>query len=122
MNPVQELLAEYVLDVLGELPAERAAAIEALDLPKVLAVEAVGWRAALRTSLGLSDTFPIAVLDRWVRLRDRSSFEPELFAADFAAAYLEEGSRVDVWGPGELAAARRRIAESPEGARRLLIK
>ena len=110
------LLGDYVLDILGALPPDRDEKLEALNLPKVFQLPPVGWRESIRKALDLSPTFAVAVLDLWLRNREAAGFSPEVYAREFVAEYIKDGSRIDVWPAGGVEAARRAIASTPEGA------
>lgn len=113
-NPVYIFFENYILDVVGHLPRERAERIQSMNLQKVFKTNAVEWRAVIRETLHLSPTIDIAILDLWYRNREiaRSQgieYAPEQFAANFTDEYMKEGSQVDVWPPGALEAAQKRI-------------
>jgi hypothetical protein len=116
-SPIKRFVDVYVLDVVGALPPEQAAAVERLDLQRIFKTRASEWRHVLRETLNLSDTFDLAILDLWLRWNEASQAEgkeysAEQFAVGFTDDYLEDGSKIDVWPPGSLDAAKERIAAS----------
>lgn len=118
-NPIYLFFEDMILDVLGQLPAERSAATQAMNLQKVFSTQATEWKAVIRETLHLSDTFEIAVLDLWIRNRenyDQTSEGYRAFAQDFADKYMAEDSKVDVWPEGSLDAAKARIAAFQKNA------
>ena len=114
-NPVYLFFESYILDTIGHLPPERARAIQSMNLQKVFKTKAVEWHAVVREALHLSDTIDVAILDLWYGNSDIArakgmQYPPEQFAVNFTDEYMKEGSRVDVWPPGALEAAKKRIA------------
>lgn len=113
-NPSYVFFENYILDVLGQLPAEKAAKIQAMNLQRVFGTQAQEWHAVLREALHLSPTLDIAILDLWYRKQDQAvkqgaTLEPAAFARDFTDAYMQDGSQVDVWTPAALEAAKARV-------------
>ena len=114
-NPIYLLFESFVLDTIGYLPRERSIGIQSMNLQKVFKTTAVEWHAVLRETLHMSETIDIAILDLWYRNQDIAgakgiTYSPEQFAVNFTDEYMKEGSQVDVWPPGALEAAKRRIA------------
>ena len=113
-NPLFLFFEDLVLDVMGCLPAGDHAKIQAMDLQRIFKTRAVEWRQVIREVLHLSPTFDTAVLDLWYRNSDqaqREGFEylPSHFAQEFVDRYMAEESKVDLWTPETLQAARERI-------------
>lgn len=113
-NPVCLFFENYILDVVGHLPAEKSKAIQAMNLQKVFKTKAAEWHESLREVLGLSPTIDIAILDLWYRNQDIArvqgiEYPAEQFAMNFTDEYMKEGSLVDIWPPGALEAAKQRI-------------
>lgn len=106
-GPMDVLFANYVLDVIGHLPAERRSGVEALapKLQASLRTSASDWRGIIREALHLSQTIDLAILDLWFTNSDRAvesgvPLPPGDFAMMFVAKYREPGSQIDVW-PGD---------------------
>lgn len=111
-SPINIFFEDLILDVLGQLSAERSSAAQEMNLQKVFSTRASEWKAVIRETLHLSETFDIAVLDLWIRNREHYNESSEgyrAFAQDFADKYMADGSKVDVWPDGALAAAKARI-------------
>lgn len=111
-NPINLFFEDLILDILGRLPAKRSADLEKMNLQKVFATEATGWKEAVRETLHLSDTFDVAVWDLWIRNRShfaQSADGDRHFAQNFADMYMADDSKVDVWPEGALDAAKARI-------------
>jgi hypothetical protein len=111
-SPINLFFEDLILDILGQLPAERSSATQAMNLQKVFSTQATEWKAVVRETLHLSETFEIAVLDLWIRNREHYEETAEgyrAFAQDFADKYMADDSKVDVWPDGALAAAKERI-------------
>jgi predicted DNA-binding protein (UPF0278 family) len=114
-NPTAVFFENYILGAIGQLPAEKAESIQSMNLQKVFKTQATEWRAVLREALDLSETIDIAILDLWFANQEIADakgiwYSPEQFAMNFVDEYLKEGSKVDVWNPGSLNAARERVA------------
>jgi hypothetical protein len=114
-NPMAFFLESYVLDVIGHLPPDRSEAIQSMNLQKVFKTEAREWRAVIRETLQLSNTVNVAILDLWYTNQDiaaqrKVEYTPLAFAQDFTDEYQKDGSKVDVWPAGALAAAQARIS------------
>lgn len=113
-NPFHLFFETYVLDVIGALPAGKE--LEASDVERVFGHGHHGWRESVCTALRLSDTIEVAILDAWLASADtygeyEARYRPFAFAQDFVDRYFEADSPLDVWGPGELDAARARVAQ-----------
>ena len=68
----------------------------------------------IRETLHLSDTIDIAIQDLWYQNRgafmdNKGQFDTYLFSQVFTNEFMEDGSMLDVWPPGELDAAKERI-------------
>lgn len=121
-NPSYIFFENYILDVLGYLPAEKSLKIQAMNLQRVFGTKESEWHAVVKEALGLSGTIDIAILDLWYRNQEIASkqgmvYEASAFAIDFTDQYMKDGSQVDVWPQGALEAAKARIdahrAQSP---------
>jgi hypothetical protein len=118
-NPINIFFEDLILDVLGQLPAERSSVVQALNLQKVFSTQESEWKAVIRETLHLSETFDIAVLDLWIRNREHYAETAEgyrAFAQNFADMYMVDDSRVDVWPDGALSAAKDRIRKFKIGS------
>jgi hypothetical protein len=114
-NPVDFFFENYILDVVGQLASDKAQAIQAMNLQKIFKTKSNEWRESVRETLHLSNTIDIAILDLWYRnqeiaLAQGTSYSAPQFAMNFVDEYMKDGSRVDVWPPGALAAAEKRIS------------
>ena len=114
-SPVDFFFEQYILDVLGELPVARSHEIQAMNMQKIFKTRSNDWRHSVSEVLHLSETIDIAILDLWYRNANiahaqRTKYAAQQFAMDFVDEYMKDGSRVDVWAPGALAAAKARIA------------
>jgi len=114
-DPIAILFENYILDVLGQLPTETSDQIQSLNLQKVFNTEAAEWRDVIRETLHLSPTIEIAILDLWyanqeIARQRQVEYTPMAFAQDFNDQYQKEGSKVDVWTPETLEAAKARVA------------
>jgi len=111
-NPAFLLFENYILDVLGCLPPEKARLMQNMNLQTVLHSTATEWHAALEEGLGLSDTIEIAILDAWLdKQASDTACVPLQFAMDFTDAYMCDDSQVDSWNEQSLAQARQRVAQ-----------
>jgi hypothetical protein len=115
-QPINLLFESFVLDAIGHLPQAKRETLQAMNLQKVFNTQASEWRQVLRETLHLSDTIEIAALDLWFINREAirkqgQEYDPIAFSQDFTDRYLAEESKVDVWPPGALDAAKQRIAE-----------
>lgn len=118
--PINLFFEALILDVLGQLPPERDAQIEAMSIHLQLNTRATTWRNAVRESLHLSETIDIAILDIWhtnqaALPKSSEGYSPEDYARDFADKYFEEGSKIDVWPGDALQQAKWRIAKYQGG-------
>jgi hypothetical protein len=114
-NPMNLLFEAFIRDTIGHLPAEKARAVEQMNLPSRFKTQATDWRGAIAEVLHLSDTITIAILDLWYRnceigKQQGVDYDPIQFSMDFVDHFYEEGSRVDVWEGDALQAAKERIA------------
>ncbi|WP_411825387.1 hypothetical protein [Luteolibacter sp. AS25] len=116
-NPIYLFFESYIQDVIGYLPEEKSDGIQELNLDKVFDTKAKDWRGSIRETLHLSETIDIAILDLWYRNRehfkdDAGKPDPVWFSEIFTDKYIEDDSKVDVWGEGALEAAKARILEA----------
>ncbi len=112
-NPAYLLFENYILDVLGFLPPEKARLMQNMKLQHILHTDASEWHQALKEGLALSDTIEIAIIDAWLHKIAQTGGEtyvPLQFAMDFTDAYMQEGSQIDVWTEQSLALAKQRVA------------
>jgi hypothetical protein len=112
-NPAYLLFENYILDVLGFLPPEKARLMQNMKLQNILHTNASEWHQALQEGLALSDTIDIAIIDAWLTKSAQNTAEayvPLQFAMDFTDAYMQEASQVDVWTEQSLAQAKQRVA------------
>lgn len=122
-NPIAFFFESYILDVIGHLPPDRSDKIQSMNLQKIFKTEAREWREVVRETLHLSNTVNVAILDLWYTNQDlaaqrRVEYAPQAFAQDFTDEYQKDGSKVDVWPRGALAAAQARIATRKPAAPR----
>jgi len=120
-RPLDYFFAMYVCAVLKRLPDATLAALDDFSTrnPSFFLSHRGDWRKHVVGQLHLSDTIEVAIWDLW--LRNRAVYhdlgDPNdvwEFAQDFIEQWAKDDSRVDVWTPENLAAARRRIAASGE--------
>ena len=114
-SPINLFFEDLILDVLGQLPPGDAEKLQAMDLQRVFNTKASDWREVVREVLHLSDTIEVAIWDLWLRNRENLRREglnlhPLAFSQDFVDHYFADDSKVDVWTPATLEAARKRIA------------
>ena len=119
-NPVYIFFEAYIQDVVGFLPEEKSASIQSMNIQGVFDTKASDWRDVVKETLHLSDTIDIAILDLWYRNRghftaESGGYDPVWFSQVFTDEYMKDGSTVDVWPEGALAAAKSRIAEASSG-------
>lgn len=111
-NPIYLFFEAYILDVIGKLPPEKSASIQAMNLQQTFSTKATEWRDILREVLHLSETIDIAILDLWIRNRtcyDDTNQGYYAYAQDFTDRFMADDSKVDVWPDGALSAAKERI-------------
>lgn len=117
-KPVLLFFEMFVLDVIGELEYKQRKILDDLNLKKVFGAETSHWRDVLLEVLHLSSTIQIAILDEWYKKIDALERENQIadareFAKDFADAYFDDHSTIDVWPDEEsLEAAKVRIKKS----------
>jgi hypothetical protein len=114
-NPVYLFFENYILDIVGELPPEKSRIIQGMNIQKVFNTKSAEWHEALREALDLSNTIDVAILDLWYRNQEIANsqgvmYSAQHFAMNFTDEYMKDESRVDVWLPGALDAAKERIA------------
>ena len=85
-----------------------------MNLQKVFKTKATDWKAVIRETLHLSETIDIAILDLWYQNRydfmdSKGQCDTYLYSQVFTDQFMEDGSMLDVWPPGELDAAKERI-------------
>lgn len=115
-NPAFLLFENYILDVLGCLPLEKARLMQNMNLQNILHTIATEWHAALKEGLDLSETIEIAILDAWLAKQAADgAYVPLQFAMDFTDAYMREDSQVDLWTEESLAQATHRVAQYRAG-------
>jgi hypothetical protein len=122
-NPIALFFESYVLDVLGQLPTERSNKFQSMNLQKVFKTEASEWRDVIRETLHLTPTIDIAILDLWYTNQElarqrKVEYTAPAFAQDFSDQYQRDDSKVDVWTPEALEAAKARVAVFGRPARR----
>jgi len=113
-NPIYLIFECYIEDTVGHLPEVKSKALQDMNLQKVFKTKATDWRAVIRETLHLSDTIDIAIQDLWYQ--NRGAFMDEngradtyVFSQVFTDELMEDGSILDVWPPGALDAAKKRI-------------
>ena len=121
-NPIYLFFESYIQDVIGHLPAEKLKVIQDMSLQRVFKTKAVDWKSVIRETLHLSDTIDIAIQDLWFRNRDgfkddAGRPDPIWFSQIFTDRFMEDGSKVDLWPPGALDAAKERIRLAKEKER-----
>jgi hypothetical protein len=116
-KPVLLFFEKFVLDIIGELEPKQRKILDELDLKKVFGTQSSQWRDVIAEVLHLSSTIQIAVLDEWYKYIDVKEAQNERanatsFMTEFADAYFQDNSPIDVW-PDEasLEAARQRIQQ-----------
>jgi len=111
-KPVLLLFELLVLDTIGQLTDVKRQGVEAMDVKAMLGTEAADWKSAVSESLKLSGTIDVAVLEEWYSAKEKEGdVDAEAFAQAFADGYFADNSQVDVWGEGELEAAKKHIEE-----------
>lgn len=118
-NPIYLIFECYIEDTIGHLPEEKSQTLKEMNLQKVFKTNATDWKAVIRETLHLSDTIDIAIQDLWYQYReyfrdDNGQLNSYWFSQAFTDEYMENGSNVDVWSPGALAAAKERIRRAKE--------
>jgi hypothetical protein len=113
-NPIYLIFECYIEDTIGHLPENKSKTLQDMNLQKVFKTKATDWRAVIRETLHLSDTIDIAIQDLWYQ--NRGAFMDEngradtyVFSQVFTDELMEDGSILDVWPPGALDAAKKRI-------------
>lgn len=119
-NPVYIFFEAYIQGVIGYLPEDKSASIQSMNIQRVFDTQASDWRAVVKETLHLSDTIDVAILDLWYRNREHftsesGEYDPVWFSQIFTDEYMKEGSTVDVWPEGALAAAKSRITQAKSG-------
>lgn len=118
-NPIYLFFESYIQDVIGLLPAEKSKTIQAMNLKKVFNAKSEDWKSVIRETLHLSSTIDIAIQDLWHRnkehFKDNTGLaDPVWFSQVFTDKFMEDDSKVDVWPPGALEAAKERIRLAKE--------
>jgi|GEM_PF-1247715 len=113
-NPIYLIFECYIEDTIGHLPEVKSKTLQDMNLQKVFKTKATDWKAVIRETLRLSATIDIAILDLWHQNREdfmdnKGQFDTYLFSQVFTNEFMEDGSMLDVWPPGELDAAKERI-------------
>ena len=117
-DPISLLFEDLILEILDQLPAERSAALQAMDLQRIFSTRAANWQDTLRETLHLSDTFDIAVWDLAIQNRPHYDATPDgyrTFAQHFSDMHRTADSKIDVWPEGALDTAKSRIAAFKKG-------
>jgi len=109
-NPSDYFFEAFVLNVIGELPADRQD-----EMRSYFKTSGDDWHQGVKAAIHLSQTIEVAILDLWYRNRDiakanNETYSPEAFAEDFIEHYFVDDSKVDVWEGDALEGAKRRIA------------
>jgi len=123
-NPIYLIFECYIEDTIGHLPEEKTQTLKEMNLQKVFKTNATDWRAVIRETLHLSATIDIAIQDLWYQNRDefidnKGRADTYLFSQVFTNKFMEDGSMLDVWPPGALDAARKRIRRAQQMDRTL---
>ncbi|HAL70831.1 MAG TPA: hypothetical protein DCP71_03570 [Verrucomicrobiales bacterium] len=118
-NPIYLFFESYIQDVIGLLPEEKSKGIQEMNLQKVFNTKSEDWKAVIRETLHLSSTIDIAIQDLWYRNRehfkdDAGLPDPIWFSQIFTDEFMKDDSKVDVWLPGSLDAAKERIRAAKE--------
>jgi hypothetical protein len=121
-RPLDFFAEMLVIDIVGELPQATRGAVEALIGASHGLKAACGddWKAWVRSQIGASDTFDIAVQDLWLRNRASArasgwEYHPWHYAQNFLDNYFADDSCVDVWEGDALERAKAAIAAARAG-------
>jgi hypothetical protein len=117
-RPLDFFFEMFVCDVIEELPRATKDALADFSKrhPTFFSNHAGDWRNYVVAECHLSQTIETAIWDLWIRnlVRAKSegwNYHPWHYAQNFADNYFVDNSKVDVWEPGALDAARGRIAQ-----------
>ena len=113
-NPIYLIFECYIEDAIGHLPEIKSKTLQEMNLQKVFKTKASDWKAVIRETLHLSRTIDIAIQDHWYQNRehfknDEGRPDSYLFSQVFTDDFMADGSKIDVWPPGALDAAKVRI-------------
>jgi hypothetical protein len=124
-RPLDFFFEMFVCDVIEELPEATKGALAEFSKqhPTLFSSHEGDWRKYLVVECHLSPTIETAIWDLWIRNVDKATsqgwtYHPWQYARDFAANYNAKNSRVDVWEPGALEAARARVVQHREKKRK----
>jgi len=117
-NPIYLLFECYIEETICHLPEVKSKTLQDMNLQNVFNTIATDWKAVIRETLHLSDTIDIAIQVRWYQYReyfrdDNGQLNSYWFSQAFTDEYMN-GSNVDVWPPGALEAAKKRIRRAKE--------
>ena len=115
-KPALLFFENYIVDLLGHLPAEKNQYLEDMRLQDIFNTQAVEWRDVVRETLQLSDTIDICILDRWLQLQEQDDpRSADEFCKQFADEYFDESSDLDVWDRESLLEAITRVQAYYQG-------
>lgn len=120
-RPLDFFFEMFVCDVIEELPQATKDALAEFSKrhPTFFSNHAGDWRAYVVSECKLSPTIETAIWDLWIRnsakaTSDGWTYHPWHYAQNFGDNYFADNSKVDVWEPGALEAARVRVAQHRE--------
>ena len=117
--PVYLFFEKYVLDVIGQLAADKKEILQDLELQSIFGTKTSDWKDVVKEVLQLSTTIDIAILESWYKKNRQFQendleIDAELFSKEFVDAYFEENSKVDVWTEDTLQKAKQFIQKNQE--------
>jgi len=118
-TPVYLFFEKYVLDIIGELPDDKEAILQQINLQSTFNTKQSAWKDVIREVLHLSSTIDIAILFQWYKTVEEHQAQgigadSEIFCIKFVDAYFEENSDIDVWTENTLSDAKTFILENQE--------
>ena len=116
-TPVYLFFEKYILNVIGNLPADKQEILKNINLQEIFNTQSSNWRDAVREVLHLSSTIDIAIIYQWhvyLEKMHAENQEPDaqVFSLSFVDSYFSEDSDIDVWTEESLMQAKEYIQEN----------
>ncbi len=113
-TPVYIFFENYILDVTGNLSADKHDILQQLDLQSVFGTQAFRWKDVIREALKLSSTIDLTILHEWYKSIETAEsqnqeIDPGEFCKDFVDRYFNEESTLDAWNEDTLMEAKELI-------------
>jgi len=116
-TPVYLFFEKYILNVIGQLTADKQDILQNINLQEIFATRSSNWRDVVCEVLHLSSTIDIAIMYQWYLYLEQThnnndEIDAQAFSQKFVDAYFLDNSQIDVWTEESLLKAKQFIQEN----------